>query len=133
MSFLRNRMQSLNVRGGAAGIILLLTLFALNTSTVYADKVCSESFTVQFSDGRTVSGQTRVTLAVGAGVTAQVRGQFVNYTVDLDTFRVRNYTLQSDITANQPAVIFTRKEPLHGRTLTGALSIEINNEQLVLE
>lgn len=132
MSFLKVRMASFNLRRGAAGIILLLTLFALNSSPVYAGKDCSGAFTVRLSDGRVVSGPTKVTITVGAGITAQVSGKFVNYTVDLDTFRVTNYTLRSDITANQPAVVFARKEPLHGRILTSGLSIELNNEQAVL-
>ncbi|MDQ1591698.1 MAG: hypothetical protein QOG71_2325 [Pyrinomonadaceae bacterium] len=134
MSFLTGEMHSFNLRRGAAGIILLLTLFVLNNSTAYAaGKDCSGAFTVRLSDGRVFSGATKTIVAVGAGITAQVSGKFVNYTVDLDTFRVTNYTLQSDITANQPAVIFTRKEPLHGKILTSGLSIELSSEQGVLQ
>jgi hypothetical protein len=134
MSFLKSKMQSFNLRGGAAGIILLLTLFVLNASPAYAGKDCSGAFTVRLSDGRVISGQQiKVSIPVGAGLTAQMSGKFVNFTVDLDTFRVTNYTLQSNITANQPAVIFARKEPLHGKILTGTLSIDLNSEQAVLQ
>ncbi|HEV2882327.1 MAG TPA: hypothetical protein VGX24_13685 [Pyrinomonadaceae bacterium] len=133
MSFLKGNIQSFNLRRGAAGIILLLTLFVLNSSPAYAGKDCSGAFTVQLSDGRVITGPTKVTITVGAGVTARLSGKFVNYTVDLDTFRVTNYTLRSDITANQPAVIFVRKEPLHGRVLTSGLSIELSSEQAVLQ
>ncbi|HKP72432.1 MAG TPA: hypothetical protein VJT82_05810, partial [Pyrinomonadaceae bacterium] len=109
-------------------------MFALNVSPAYAaGKDCSGAFTVRLSDGRVIAGPTKQTITVAPGTTAQMTGKFVNYTVDLDTFKVTNYTLQSDITANQPVVVFARKEPLHGKTLTSGLSIELSSEQAVLQ
>ncbi|HEX8476007.1 MAG TPA: hypothetical protein VF666_18555 [Pyrinomonadaceae bacterium] len=112
---------------------LLLGMFTLGSSSASAGKDCSGGFTVTLSDGRVFSGEQDSVIAVGAGQTAQITGKFVSFTVDLNTFTVTNYTLNSDITANQPAVIFARKEPLHGRVLTSSLSIDINSEQMVLQ
>ena len=127
--------QHLGRLGSAlAGLALFVALFAASPAPAYAGKDCSGSFTVALSDGRSFSAaQGDFNVAVGAGVTAQVRGRFVQFTVNLDTFAVTDYTLNSNATANQPAVIFARKEALHGRTLTSNLSIDLNDEQLVLE
>jgi hypothetical protein len=88
---------------------------------------------VTLSDGRTFSGTQNVSVAVAPGATAQVRGQFVSYTIDLDTLTVTNFTLTSNITANKPEVIFARQQPLHGKTLTSNLSLTLNNEQAVFQ
>ncbi|HEV2704363.1 MAG TPA: hypothetical protein VGV59_00475 [Pyrinomonadaceae bacterium] len=122
------------LRSAVVACVLFAGLVAAASVPVYAGKDCSGSFTVTLSDGRTFGGdQARFSVPVGAGLTAQVRGKFVSYDVELDTFTVRNYTLQSDITGNQRVTIFARKTPLHGRTLTSNLSIDINSEQMVLE
>jgi hypothetical protein len=55
-----------------------------------------------------------------------VQGAFVWFTVDLGTFRVTNFALSG-------RTLFARREALHGQTLTRPLSVELNNEQLVLQ
>jgi Calx-beta domain/Domain of unknown function (DUF4214) len=130
-----NSIRFTYLRAALTGCMLLTFMLALSSvSPVMAQgKDCSGGFTVTLSDGRAFNGTQDTNVAVGSGMTALVRGKFVEFTVNLDTFKVTNYTLTSNITANRPAVIFASQEPLHGRILTGSLSIDINNEQLVLE
>ena len=90
------------------------------------------AFTVTLSDGRTFAGKGDFTIPNVAGKSATVAGTFVSYRVDLDTFSVRDYTLKSSLTRNVPTVIFGLKEPVHNSTLTGSLSLNLNNEQAVL-
>jgi hypothetical protein len=132
MSSFTQGLTSYRVKAGFASAALLAFIFALASATAYAGKVCA-GFTVTLSDGRTFSGNQRVGVAVAPGATAQVRGSFVSYTIQLDTFTVTNYTLNSNITGNQPKVIFVRKQPLHGRTLTSNTTIELNGEQAVFQ
>jgi Calx-beta domain/Domain of unknown function (DUF4214) len=115
--------------------ILLTFMLALSSvsQVLGAGKDCSGTFTVTLSDGRALSGAQDTSVSVGSGMTALVRGKFVEFTVNLDTFKVTNYTLTSNITGNRPAIIFASKEPLHGKILSGPLSININSEQLVLQ
>jgi hypothetical protein len=132
MSSFKQGLTSYRVKAGFASAALLTFIFALASSTAYAGKVCA-SFTVTLSDGRTFNGNQGASVAVTPGATAQVRGQFVSYTIQLDTFTVTNYTLNSNITGNQPKLIFVRRQPLHGRTLTSNMTIELNNEQAVFQ
>ncbi|HEX9919770.1 MAG TPA: hypothetical protein VGA87_11415, partial [Pyrinomonadaceae bacterium] len=130
MSFI-NAINSYRLRAGVAGAALLMFALTFASSTAYAGKDCSSGFTVTLSDNRTFSGTRDTNVSVGAGQTAVVRGQYVTFTINLDTFAVTNYTLNSDITAGQPRVIFLRKQPLHGKVLTGSLHINLNSEQAV--
>lgn len=132
MSSLTQGLASYRVKVGFASAVLLASIFALVSSTAYAGKVCA-NFTVTLSDGRTFSGNQGVSVAVTPGATAQVRGTFVSYTIQLDTFTVTNYTLNSNITGNQPKVIFVRKQPLHGKTLVSNMTIDLNNEQATFQ
>jgi hypothetical protein len=125
-------LTSYRIKAGFASAVLLACVFALASSTAYAGKVCA-NFTVTLSDGRTFGGNQGVSVAVAPGATAQVRGSFVSYTIQLDTFTVTNYTLNSNITGNQPKLIFVRKQPLHGKTLTSNVTIELNGEQAVFQ
>lgn len=93
-------------------------------SEIRGGKTC-RGFTLRFSDGRVLSGRQKVSLAEVSG-TVVVQGQFAQFTLDPATFTVRNYTLNG-------VAIFARKTPLHGQALTRPLSVELNNEQLVLQ
>ncbi|HEX8161288.1 MAG TPA: hypothetical protein VF538_05420 [Pyrinomonadaceae bacterium] len=132
MSSFKQGLVSYRMKAGFASAALLTFLFALASSTAYAGKVCA-NFTVTLSDGRTFGGNQSVGVAVAPGATAQVRGSFVSYTIQLDTFTVTDYTLKSNVTGNQPLLIFVRKQPLHGKTLTSNMTIELNNEQAVFQ
>lgn len=125
--------NSSRLRGGLISTVLVGVVLTLSSLTALAGgKDCSGGFTVTISDGRSFSGKQDVDVTVGSGMSAQVRGKFVEFTVNLDTFKVTNYKLTSDITNNQPTVIFARKEPLHGKTLVSTMRLNINSEQLVL-
>jgi hypothetical protein len=87
-------------------------------------KTCG-AFTVRLADGRVFSGKQQVSVANATG-TATVQGTFVRFTVDLGTFKVTNFALSG-------RTLFARREALHGQTLTRPLSLELNNEQLVLQ
>jgi hypothetical protein len=82
---------------------------------------------------------TKVTLPAAqvSNQTMFVKGTYVEFTVDLNTFTVTNYTLtgaasEEDLTGGQRTVIFTEKKPLHNSTLTGDLFLEFNNESIRL-
>ncbi len=67
-----------------------------------------------------------------------VHGEFVEFTVALDTFKVTNYTLtgapsDKDITGGVRTVIFAEKTPNHGQILTGGLTLKLGNESITLE
>jgi hypothetical protein len=132
MSTFKRGSTSYGTRAGFASAALLAIIYALSSPATYAGKVCA-NFTVTLSDGRSFGGKQDVSVAVAPGATAQVRGQFVSYTIQLDTFTVTNYTLKSNLTGNQPKVIFVRKQPLHGRTLASNLTIDLSGEQAVFE
>jgi hypothetical protein len=123
---------SSRLRAALAAVALLASVFLLHAAPAFAQgKDCSGAFTVTLSDGRSFSGaQADFSVTVGAGLTAQVRGKFVSFDVNLDTFRVTNYTLNSSATGNRPAVIFASRTPLNGRALSGKLQIDLNREQL---
>lgn len=132
MRSFKQGLASYRIKAGFASAALLTIIFALASSTAYAGKVCA-NFTITLSDGRTFNGNQNVSVAVAPGATAQVRGSFVSYTIQLDTFTVTNYTLNSNITGNQPKVIFVRKQPLHGKTLVSNMTIDLNGEQATLQ
>jgi hypothetical protein len=105
---------------------------------VYGAKDCG-AFTVTIN-GQAFRGPTRGIIPAGQlppGSTAVVTGTFVEFTVNLDTFTVHDYTLTGAASPNQitpeRTVLFTRKEPHHGVTLTSDLALRIDAEGTVLE
>lgn len=91
---------------------------------------------------RTFSGEDRWRLSARRvdGRTMMVDGRFVEFLVDLDTFRVRDYTLTGarsarDITGGERTVIFASKTPQHSsdKPLTGALELRLADETIRLE
>jgi hypothetical protein len=128
----RDKITSYRIRTSVMCVTLLTLLFTLASSSFASGGKSCASFTVTLSDGRSFNGNQNVSVSVAAGATAQVRGQFVSYTVALNTFTVTNYTLTSNITGNLPEVIFAREQPLHGKTLSSNLSINLNGEQATL-
>jgi len=73
-----------------------------------------------------------------AGATFLVKGKYVEFTVDADTFGVRNWTLtgapnQLDITGGRPTVVFASKIPDHrGLALSSDISVDSSRESLVI-
>lgn len=77
--------------------------------------------------------------ALGANPVMTVTGQFVTFTVDLNTFTVTNYTLVGNTRPTSltrtNTVIFTSKAPVVGNSrLTGDLAISLNRQRdMVIE
>jgi len=80
--------------------------------------------------------------AVGAssvGSTFLVKGRYVEFTVQSDTFGIRDWKLTGapnprDITGGTPVVVFASKIPDHrGLTVTSDVSVEINKQSLVVK
>ena len=73
-----------------------------------------------------------------AGSSFLVKGLYVEFTVDADTFGVRDWTFtgapnQLDLTGNRRTVVFSAKVPDHrGLTLTSDVSVESAGESLVI-
>jgi hypothetical protein len=82
------------------------------------------AFSIRLGDGTVLSGSQKRSLA---GVTGPVtlNGRYARFVLDPATFTVTDYALNG-------TAIFARKQPLHGQTLTQALTVDLNNEQLVL-
>jgi hypothetical protein len=72
------------------------------------------------------------------GAAFLVKGKYVEFTVDADTFGVRNWTWtgapnQLDIPGGRPTVVFASKIPDHrGLALTGDISVDSSRESLVI-
>ncbi len=83
--------------------------------------------------GQTFRGdQNRTIPAARAGPSIRVNGTFVDFGVVSGTFAVQNYRLTSPINGGQTATVFESKVPLHGKTLTGPVSLDISNEGVIL-
>ena len=93
--------------------------------------------------GRTFSGDQDRTIRVGrVGENIQVRGTYITFNVRSSDFAVLNYRHTG---ANSPrpdknlpigpegTTIFQSKVPNHGETLTSGVSLNLNNEGVVLE
>jgi len=104
--------------------------FSPRTTVANGESDCS-AFRISVN-GRTFSGDVRTTIPashLGDG-RMTVRGEYVQFGVDLNTFTVRNYTLRGMSDGNgltdENVVLFAQKRPLHGRTLTGSLSVRLD-------
>lgn len=116
-------------------------LALLSATPAQAGKDCG-AFAVIFPDGTTFAGKQSRTIPAAAiaraGQVVLVRGQYIEFTVNLATFEVVNYTMTgrpapTDITGGTRTVVFASKFPEHGTTLTGDVSLNLSNEQLVLQ
>jgi hypothetical protein len=86
-----------------------------------------------------LSGDQKVIVrASQVGATFLVKGKYVEFTVDADTFGVRDWTLtgasnELDITGGRRTVVFASKIPDHrGLALTGDISVNSSREALVI-
>jgi hypothetical protein len=100
-----------------------------------------ERFTVT-TGGQTFSDPEKTTLQPNeVGPTIEVSGTYIRFTVESNTFTVRNYThtgadsprADKNLPIDAPTVIFESKVPNHNDNLNGPLSLEISQESLVLE
>lgn len=126
------------LRRVAAGVLMtgLATGVALGSGTAYASggKSCI-GFVVDFN-GKTFKGKVERTItdAQARGKSIFVHGTMVNFSLNLDTWQVTNYTVTaaSDVT-DVDTVVFASKAPQLASKLTGSVSLKLSNEQLVIE
>jgi hypothetical protein len=131
--------------GVALAMLLLVgsTMVGYLTSPAEAAKsgTCA-AFTVS-TGGRTFSGdQTRTIPANQVGDRIRVDGKYIEFNVRTRDFATLNYRHTGvdspDPDKNLPigpagTTIFESKVPLHGKTLTSPVSLNIGNESVVLE
>ena len=131
--------------GVLASMLLLIgaaLLGSLPTRAEAAKGGTCESFSVT-TGGKTYSGDQKRTIPAGqVGATIQVRGTYIEFNVRSSDFAVFNYR-HTGADSPRPdknlpigpagVTIFQSKVPLHGKTLTSPVSLEISQESLVLE
>jgi len=126
--------------------MLAAIIFAVMFSTPERAQAAKGGTCEQFSvstGGKTYSGDQKLTIPANqVGATIRVRGTYIEFDVRSSDFAVFNYrhTGADSPRADKnlpigPAgvTIFQSKIPLHGKTLTSPLSLEISQESLVLE
>ena len=121
---------------------MALPLLTVGANSAQAAKAATrENFTVT-TGGRSFTGdQDRVIPAGQVGDTITVSGRYARFSVAASTFETRDYTLtgadsprpDKDLSLDAPSVVFASKLPLHGTVLDSALSLDLNNEGVVLE
>jgi hypothetical protein len=104
----------------------MLLAISLISIPAHAGKTCS-AFSVTigtqvFSGNQTVL----VPAATANGKVGHVKGKFANFNVNLNTFKVTQYTLNG-------TKIFQSKTPTVPSPLNSPLFLKLNNEQLVLQ
>lgn len=117
--------------------IFLVSLLTITSGRALAgsDKCEGGGFTVLGLSGK----QKRTVPAGSVGSSFLVKGKYVEFTVDAATFGIRNWTLtgapnERDITGGSRTVVFASKIPDHrGIVLNGGVSVDLNNESLVLK
>ena len=127
----------------AAALACLIGVSALGNSAPPAEAAKDGScagFAVTAA-GRTYRGdQDRRLRAAQVGETIEIRGRYVRFAVDARTFTVRDYTLtgvdspraDKNLPIDAPTVVYESKVPDHGKTLTSAVELDLNNEGVVL-
>jgi hypothetical protein len=128
-------------------VAVLLLFAALVPSLGAARAVAATSagcagggFSLVRADRSTVSGDQKRSLpAAPFGPRFQVKGRYVEFTIDAPTFGVRDWALTGapnplDLTGGKRTVVFASKIPDHrGLALTGDLSVELKGTDIVLK
>jgi hypothetical protein len=127
-----------NTIGGMLGIALLV----VSSAMLAPQRAFAASSAGCVGGGFSVlglSGDQRTIVAAGKVDRAfLVKGKYIEFSVDSDTFGVRDWTLTGapntlDITGGQRTVVFASKIPDHrGLALTGDVSVRIARESLVI-
>jgi hypothetical protein len=119
---------------------LLAGVLVFNASPAQGAKAGTcEAFTV-FVNGQAFRGDQKRTIS-GPINSIRADGTYIEFDVNPSTFAVLDYTHtgvdsprpDKNLPIDSPTVIFESKVPNHGDTLTGAMSLDINNEGVVLE
>jgi hypothetical protein len=114
---------------------LLLVLMAVPGFAASSDGCTGGGFSLLGLSG----DQKRIVPAGNVPNTFLIKGRYVEFTVDADTFGVRDWTLTGvpsplDITGGRRTVVFTAKIPNHrGLFLSSDVSVDISKEALVIQ
>jgi hypothetical protein len=137
MYSLKNRVRSFRLLVTSMAVMLLLFAFS---ASAFAKKDCG-FFSVTIGDKTytAAGGDIRLILPAAqvSGQTATVKGTFVEFEVDLDTFTVTDYTLTgapapTDITGGKRTRVFVSKTPQLKADLTGNLEMRLSQETALL-
>jgi hypothetical protein len=137
MFSLKNKIKSFRFLITAMGIALLMSMFAAPT---FAKSDCGFfSVTIGGKTYTGAGGDIRLILPAAqvSGKTAVVKGTFVKFTVDLDSFTVTDYILtgapsSTDITGGTRTRVFVSQTPQLNADLTGNLQLELSQERVKL-
>jgi hypothetical protein len=123
----------------AATVFAVAALAPATNAAAASSKACEGgAFAITLGDGSVVRGdQKNTSIAAGRlGATLQVRGRYIEFTVDTASFGIRNYTFtgapsQRDMTGGRRIVAYAAKTPDHrGLTLSSAMSVTLDKEGL---
>lgn len=137
MLFIQNRAISYRILfTSMAALLIMLTI----SSSAFAKKDCGFfSVTIGEKTYTAAGGDIRLVLPAAevSGQTAQVKGTFVEFDVDLDTFTVTDYTLtgapsSSDVTGGKRTRVFVSQTPQLTSDLTGNLELRLSRERIKL-
>ena len=134
--------RTISPRRLTAAATIALSLAAAGTAAPAAHAAkggTCEPFTAVVN-GVAYTGDQKRTISAPINTIA-LRGRYITFSVTPSTLGVTNYAHTGadspDADRNLPidarTVIFTRKVPRHGKTLTSALSLELSNEGVVLQ
>jgi hypothetical protein len=129
---------------GAIAIGVVAGTTAVNTAVLATPAFASKSGTcdafVAKIGPKTFSGDIQTTLSAKkiAGKTMVVDGTFIEFSVNLDTFAVTDYTLtgapsEKDITGGVRTPVFASKTPQLAAALTGAVTLQLKQETILLK
>lgn len=119
-----------------AALLIMLTF----SSSAFAGKECSFfSVTIGEKTYTAAGGDIRLILPAAQvkGQTATVKGTFVEFEVDLDTFTVTDYILtgapsSSDVTGGRRTRVFVSQTPQLANPLTSNLELRLSRERVKL-
>ena len=116
--------------------VVATSLLAVAAASAFAGKDAG-AFQVLLPGGGVLKGKTFVNIQPKELLgPVRVRGTYVEFDIDPNTFTVSNYTLTGARAAIQVVkertVVFKEKAPLHGTKLSSGMTVTINNEQIVI-
>ena len=137
MFSLKNKIRSFRFLVTAMGIALLVSMFA--TPTFAKDDCGFFSVTIGAKTYTAAGGDMRLILPAAqvSGKTAVVKGTFVKFTVDLDSFTVTDYILtgapsSTDVTGGVRTRVFVSQTPQLSVDLTSNLDLQLSQERVKL-
>jgi hypothetical protein len=140
-------MRSVTRMTGGIGLAIAIASLAVPMSQVTVPVHAASSagcegggFSIVLPGGTTLAGDVDTSVpASSLGTTFLVKGKYNEFQVVAATFEVRNYAFTGapnplDMTGGVRTPVFARKTPDHrGLSLSGALSVELGEEDLVIE